>query len=99
MSQNSNNSNDVNSEKNSEKEKTNDNVTPQEKTPDHKSSDYIDMVLSRKGAKVVDSETLVKETQKRLWASLKQGFEYPLRTDDSDRFGVIINAIGRRNFM
>ncbi len=86
MSQNSNNSDDVNSEKNSEKEKTNDNVTPQEKTPDHKSSDYIDMVLSRKGAKVVDSETLVKETQKRLWASLKQGFEYPLRVDDSEKF-------------
>ena len=86
MSQNSNNSDDVNSEKNSEKEKTNDNVIPQEKTPDHKSSDYIDMVLSRKGAKVVDSETLVKETQKRLWASLKQGFEYPLRIDDSEKF-------------
>ncbi len=86
MTQNSNNSDDINSEKISEKEKTNDDVTHQEKTPDHKSSDYIDKVLSRKGAKVVDSETLVKETQKRLWASLKQGFEYPLISDDSEKF-------------
>lgn len=44
--------------------------------PDHKSSNYVDMVRSRKGAKVVDSETLIKETQKRVWASLKQGYEY-----------------------
>jgi len=86
MNQNSNNSDDTNSEKISEKEKINDAVTHQEKTPDHKSSDYIDKVLSRKGAKVVDSETLVKETQKRLWASLKQGFEYPLISDDSEKF-------------
>lgn len=82
MSQNSNNTDDINSENNSEKE----NKKNLEKTPDHKSSDYIDMVLSRKGAKVVDSETLVKETQKRLWSSLKQGFEYPLSSDDSEKF-------------
>jgi len=57
------------------------------KTPDHKSSDYVDMVRSRKGAKVVDSETLIKETQKRVWASLKQGYEYEETTiDESDRF-------------
>jgi len=57
------------------------------KTPDHKSSNYVDMVRSRKGAKVVDSETLIKETQKRVWASLKQGYEYEETTiDESDRF-------------
>jgi adenylate cyclase len=44
--------------------------------PDHKSSDYVDMVLSRRGAKAIDSETLIKETQKRVWSSLKQGYEY-----------------------
>ena len=86
MSQNSNHSDDNPSENISENEEKNDDVANQEKTPDHKSSDYIDMVLSRKGAKVVDSETLIKETQKRLWSSLKQGFEYPLRTDDSEKF-------------
>ena len=81
MSQNSNNSGDTNSENNSVDESKN-----SKKTPEHKSSDYIDMVLSRKGAKVVDSETLIKETQKRLWSSLKQGFEYPLSSDDSEKF-------------
>ncbi len=86
MSQNSNHSDDNPSENISENEEKNNDVTNQEKTPDHKSSDYIDNVLNRKGAKVVDSETLVKETQKRLWSSLKQGFEYPLRTDDSEKF-------------
>jgi len=86
MNQNSNHSDDINSENISENEEKNNDVANQEKTPDHKSSDYIDMVLSRKGAKVVDSETLIKETQKRLWSSLKQGFEYPLRTDDSEKF-------------
>ncbi len=57
------------------------------KTPDHKSSEYVDMILSRKGAKVVDSETLIKETQKRVWASLKQGYEYEEATiGESDKF-------------
>jgi len=57
------------------------------KPPDHKSSDYVDMVLSRKGAKVVDSETLIKETQKRIWSSLKQGYEYKETTiNESDKF-------------
>jgi len=57
------------------------------KPPDHKSSDYVDMVLSRKGAKVVDSETLIKETQKRVWSSLKQGYEYEEATiNESEKF-------------
>ena len=57
------------------------------KSPDHKSSDYVDMVLNRKGSKVVDSETLIKEAQKRVWASLKQGYEYEESVlDESDTF-------------
>ena len=55
-------------------------------TPEHRSADYIDMVLSRKGTKVVDSETLIKETQKRLWGALKQGYEYENTQDDSEEF-------------
>jgi len=57
-----------------------------EKTLDHKSSEYVDIVLSRKGAKVVDSETLVKEAQKRIWGALKQGYEYNPTTDESEKF-------------
>src|SRR3989304_2784441 len=55
---------------------SNKNSTSQKNTHDHKSPDYVDIILSRKGTKVVDLETLVKETQKRLWAALKQGYEY-----------------------
>ena len=56
-------------------------------SPDHKSSDSVDKVLSRKGTKVVDSETLIKETQKRVWASLKQGYEYEeTATNESEEF-------------
>jgi len=54
---------------------------------DSKSSDNVDMVLNKKGAKVVDSETLIKETQKRVWSSLKQGYEYEETTiNESDNF-------------
>ena len=52
------------------------NTENKSKEPDHKSADFVDMVVSRKGAKVVDSETLVVEAQKRIWASLKKGYEY-----------------------
>ncbi len=55
--------------------------------PDHKSSDYVDRVITRKGAKVVDSETLIKDAQKRVWSSLKQGFEYEETSmNESDAF-------------
>jgi len=77
--------NNLKNENSNNQEKPNSDLT--NKTPDHKSSDYVEMVLRRKGAKVVDSETLIKETQKRVWASLKQGYEYEESTiDESDRF-------------
>ena len=61
--------------------------TSQKTTPDHKSPDFTDIILSRKGTKVVDLETLVKETKKRLWAALKQGYEYESTIiDESERF-------------
>ncbi len=80
-----NSKNNLKNENSHNQEKPNSDLT--NKTPDHKSSDYVEMVLRRKGAKVVDSETLIKETQKRVWASLKQGYEYEESTiDESDRF-------------
>ena len=80
-----NSKNNITQENSDEREKSNSDLKT--KTPDHKSSDYVDMVLSRRGAKVVDSETLIKETQKRVWSSLKQGYEYEETTiDESDRF-------------
>jgi len=79
--------NSQNSENNNLSNKQNDNSNPQSKSPDHKSPDHVDMLLSRKGGKVVDSETLIKEAQKRVWASLKQGYEYEETIlDESDNF-------------
>ena len=80
-----NSKNNLKNENSDDREKSNSDLKT--KPPDHKSSDYVDMVLSRKGAKVVDSETLIKETQKRVWSSLKQGYEYEETTiNESDKF-------------
>src|SRR3989304_1211321 len=66
---------------------SNKNSTSQKNTHDHKSPDYEDIIFSRIRTKVVDLETLVKETQKRLWAALKQGYEYESTIiDESERF-------------
>ena len=83
--------NQENSNNNSKNENSDDREKPDSdlktNSIDHTSSDYVDMVLNRKGAKVVDSETLIKETQKRVWSSLKQGYEYEDSTiDESDKF-------------
>lgn len=85
MSENQENSKKASLDENSNSSSTTSNS--KKNAPDHKSSDYVDMVLSRKGAKVVDSETLIKETQKRVWASLKQGYEYEETTiNESEKF-------------
>ena len=36
----------------------------------------IDMMLSKPSERVVDSETLITETQNRVWRALKSGYEY-----------------------
>ncbi len=86
MSENNDNSNKNGESQNFKEDKISIEKKSIEKTPDHKSSEYIDTVLSRKGAKVVDSETLVKEAQKRIWGALKQGYEYNPSTDESEKF-------------
>ena len=86
MSENNDNSNKNGENQNFKDDKISIEKKSIEKTPDHKSSEYIDIVLSRKGAKVVDSETLVKEAQKRIWSALKQGYEYNPTTDESEKF-------------
>ncbi len=86
MSENNDNSNKNGENQNFKDDKISVEKKSIEKTPDHKSSEYIDIVLSRKGAKVVDSETLVKEAQKRIWSALKQGYEYNPSTDESEKF-------------
>lgn len=46
----------------------------------------IDMMLGKPQARVVDSETLIKETQNRVWHALKSGYEYSSVKDESDAF-------------
>ena len=53
---------------------------------DNKSPDVVDMLLGQKGEKVIDSETMIMETQKRVWGALKKGYEYTGITNESEKF-------------
>ena len=53
----------------------------------HESSpNVVDMLLSTKEDKIVDSETMILETQKRVWGALKKGYEYSGITNESEKF-------------
>lgn len=51
-------------------------------------NDYqvIDMMLSQPPDRIVDSNTLIKETQNHVWRALKNGYEYSSVEDESDTF-------------
>lgn len=51
-----------------------------------KNPDIVDMMLSKTSERAVDSETLIKETQSRVWHALKSGYEYSPVVDESDTF-------------
>jgi hypothetical protein len=53
---------------------------------DKKSPDVVDMLLGKRGEKVIDSETMIMETQKRVWGALKKGYEYTGITNESEKF-------------
>ena len=46
----------------------------------------VDMMLGKSDEKVIDSETMIQETQKRIWSSLKKGIEYDATVDRSDSY-------------
>ena len=54
-----------------------------ERSPESKIADSI---LGKNGERVVDSDTLIKETQKRVWGALKKGYEYKGVAQESDTF-------------
>ncbi len=68
------------------------NKLSEEKTKTEKSSqnrntpDIVDLVLGKRTERSVDSDTLIKETQKRIWAALKKGYEYNPMVDESDAY-------------
>ena len=47
--------------------------------------DTASLIRTTQGT-IVDSDTLLKATQTRIWASLKGDYEYPYMPDDSDAF-------------
>ena len=46
----------------------------------------VDMLLSKNKEQVLDSDTMILETQKRVWAALKKGYEYSGMVDESEQF-------------
>jgi class 3 adenylate cyclase len=57
-----------------------------ESEPSTQSNNVVDMLLSKNSERVLDSETMILETQKRVWGALKKGYEYSGVIDDSDKF-------------
>jgi len=49
-------------------------------------NDVVDMLLSKNQEQAVDFETMILETQKRVWGSLKKGYEYSGMADESEKF-------------
>ena len=64
------------------------NITRHEKKTDSYASspNVVDLLMGKEGEKVVDSETLIMETQKRIWAALKKGYEYAGNFEESENF-------------
>ena len=46
----------------------------------------VDMLLSRNMEAAVDSDSMILETQKRVWGALKKGYEYSGVHDESEDF-------------
>lgn len=49
-------------------------------------NNVVDMLLSKNQEQTLDSETMILETQKRVWGALKKGYEYSGLVDESDQF-------------
>jgi adenylate cyclase len=49
-------------------------------------NNVVDMLLSKNPQQTLDSETMILETQKRVWGALKKGYEYSGLIDESDQF-------------
>ena len=45
-----------------------------------------DVISNKSESKELDFDEMILETQKRVWGSLKKGYEYSGVIDDSDKF-------------
>jgi len=59
---------------------------PEEKPESVTTSNIVDMMLGAGRSGTLDTESLIKQTQKRVWSSLKKGYEYDYSIDESDNF-------------
>lgn len=50
------------------------------------SNNVVDMLLSKNPHQTLDSDTMILETQKRVWGALKKGYEYSGLIDESEKF-------------
>jgi len=57
-----------------------------DKSDTNSSPEVVDMLLSTQKEKILDSENMILETQKRVWGALKKGYEYSGIVNESDEF-------------
>ena len=55
-----------------------------EEIPNQK-NEQVDMQVSKHKETILDSETMILETQKRVWGALKKGYEYSGMVDESEQ--------------
>ena len=55
-------------------------------TEENEKNTVVDMLFSKNTEKALDSESMILETQKRVWGALKKGYEYLGVVDESDQF-------------
>ena len=60
--------------------------SPEENPESVSTKNIVDMMLGAGRTGALDTESLIKETQKRVWSSLKKGYEYDYSVDESDNF-------------
>ena len=68
------------------------------KTASKQKSRLVSRLFKKEGIPIVDSETLILETQKRIWAALKKGYEYQGSRDESEKF-LRANVFSRIDMM
>jgi class 3 adenylate cyclase len=55
-------------------------------TEENKENTVVDMLFTKKVEEPIDSESMILETQKRVWGALKKGYEYLGVVDESETF-------------
>ena len=71
---------------NNQNDENSDQKTNPSETIDESKKRVVDMLLSKNQEKTLDSETMILETQKRVWGALKRGYEYTGVINDSEQF-------------